>query len=68
MLFFARHRRTTEEEVIIKIVAKSKEDAEKINRDWYMGTRKDSVEVVNREQEERDYSASDIREKNDFYD
>jgi hypothetical protein len=69
MLFFARHRRTTEEEIIIKIMAKSKEEAEKLNENWQIGMRNDPdrVEVVNRERVERDYSASNIREKNDFY-
>jgi len=66
MLYFARHTKITEKVVIVKIRAKSKEEAEKINCDWQIGLHDDRVEVVDRVKEVRDYTASDVRKNNDF--
>jgi len=67
MIFYARHRQTVETEVIIKITANTKKEAEKLNEDWCIGTKNPKVKPINKETEERDYSASHLREENNFY-
>jgi len=68
MLYFARHTKITEKVVIVKIRAKSKEEAEKLNENWQIGMRNDPdrVEVVDRVKEVRDYTASDVKKDNNF--
>lgn len=68
MLYFARHTKITKKVVIVKIRAKSKEEAEKLNENWQIGMRNDPdrVEVVDRVKEVRDYTVSYVRKNNDF--
>lgn len=67
-VFYARHTYHTETELIIKIKAKDKETAQKINDNWCPGTKNKNVRVINKEVDNQDYSASDVREQNNFYD
>ena len=67
MVFYARHRQTIEKEVIVKITARTKKEAEKLNSDWRIGTKNPKIKPLNSEIEEKDYSASALREENNFY-
>jgi ribosomal protein L1 len=68
-IFYAKHKFTTTTEVVIRIKALNEKDAQEINDNWsYPTPHRKNITVISKDVDGDDYSASKVREHNNFYD
>lgn len=66
MKFYALHRQYVIIEQVIRIEAKNKSEAEKINRNWSIGTKDPKIKVIDRDSDVTDYTAYQVSTKHPY--